>query len=332
MLKKYRSLKVLVLTTVLSFSLNSTAQDFSADFMSSPGKYKNKINLKQSYDFLFQSNGDSEESKKNASKQFDGSLSIPVYQLDKTTLALTAKAQALNFNDVTNTTNVKTVYNLYDYQYGITWATEEENKNTWSAQLSYGSASDKPFDSSDVSTFGATLTRKSVIDENSSWLFLLNYSNNRSFLNGIPLPGVAYSFTNAEKTNGGVLGIPFISYWYRPDQKIFASVFYLFPITLKAQAGYLFFGFVQGNLKFESSQQAYLLTNRANLDQRFFYDTKKIATSAKMFFGPFRNFEIELARVFDRTIYEGKSSFSIESDHLSLPAEWQISLSTQLAF
>jgi len=48
-----------------------------------------------------------------------------------------------------------------------------------------------------------------------SWLLALSYSNNRPYLNNIPLPGFAY-IIRGDRFNA-MIGFPFISADYRPD-------------------------------------------------------------------------------------------------------------------
>ena len=65
------------------------------------------------------------------------------------------------------------------------------DRRGWGAGASVGSASDVPFHSIHETIFSAAARYEIPSKERNSWVFLLNYSNNRTFLNNVPLPGVA---------------------------------------------------------------------------------------------------------------------------------------------
>ncbi len=103
-----------------------------------------------------------------------------------------------------------------------------------------GSASDTPFESiEEVSVmFNAFYNRR--VTRAGSWLYMLNYSNRRSFLADIPIPGVAYAYAPDRRTTI-VAGVPFIMVQY-PFGEIFSlDVRYFVPdmVKLEGSAGVL---------------------------------------------------------------------------------------------
>lgn len=268
---------------------------------------------------------------KYSEPRYDAQLFIPVYQNSNNTYALTGKAHHLKVDGSVNTSNFKAVDNLYSYQYGFGWSYEVADKSTWSISATYGSTSDRPFEGSNVSALEGTLIRKTMLSENESLSFFMNYSNNRTVLNNIPLPGLAYTFSNDAKTEGGSIGIPFVSYWLRPTEKTFLSAFMLFPAFVQAQAGYMVWGPLQANLKYEYGQQSYLRSDRSEKKEQIFHEASKAIAGLKGFLGPGTFLELELAHVFSRSLYDGKSVFEITSDRMVLPNEWQFSAALQVS-
>ncbi len=321
-------LSLYFLLIIFTLTGPAQAQEFLSD-REVPGKQKVKISFKNSSEIIVDSNDAG--SSPARSKQFEASLVVPVFQNDNSTYALSAKTRHLHFDNLPANANFIALENLYSHQFGFSWSLQEEDGNTWGLGGTYGSASDKPFEGTEVRSTEATLTRKIIKSPTAYWLYFLSYSNNRAVLNNIPLPGFAFVFSDEEKTTGGALGIPFLSYWWRPTPKLFSSI-YVLPSSLQMQAGYMLAGPFQANLKLEYGQQAYMRSGRQNLEERLFYDTKKIATSLKTYFGPARFFEIELARIFDRSLYNGKSAFDLTSDRMGIPNEWQFIAALQASF
>lgn len=304
------------------------AQDFLIE-QGQPGKQNYVFALKSAEDL---SHSDDAKSRGQSTKLIEGSAFLPVIQTEDSTYGLTARAHKLALRGIKSTANIIVPENLYEAQYGVRWAYQDADANAWGAGASVGTASDKPFEGSDVTIVNALVTRKIKADENSSWIYLLAYSNNRSFLNNIPLPGFAYLFMEPNKSSGGAVGVPFFSYWWRPTPKFSASTFYIFPSVVRAQAGYMLWGPLQGNLKFEQAQQTYLRSGRADRNERLFLDSKKAAVSLKSFFGRQTHVELELAKVFDRSLFNGKDVFKLSSDRFELPDDLQVSLAAQLSY
>lgn len=309
---------------VFSFQTVTFAQ-LAPDF-GAPGKHKGRISFKLAGDAFHESD------ESYVSDQNEVFFYLPVYQNENSTYAATAKSYNLSFSNLVSSSDFVPVNDLHSVQYGFAWAKEDTDKNTWGLAGNYGSASDKPFDSADVSSFDLTLTRKISKTATSSWIYFLNYSNNRTFLNNIPLPGFAYTFMEEDKTSGGVIGLPFVSYWWRPTDRVFASVLYLIPARLNLQAGYMLWGPFQANAKLEHGQQTFFRSGRAEKKEQIYYETSRAALSLKTFLGKDTFFDLEYARIFNRSLYDGTSAFEATSDRLRMPNEWQVTLSGQVAF
>jgi hypothetical protein len=313
--------------SLLAFALseNVFAQSLMIDY-GRPGKQNLRAFAKQSMDA---STGRRENQR---SDQLDALLYLPVCQNEDSTYALVGKAQHLRFPNLKANTNFVPVSDLYNDQVGVAWSQRDEDNNTWGLNANFGSASNRPFSGSDVTAIDATITRKYETSMRTSWLIFLNYSNNRSFLNNVPIPGFAYIFANLEKTQGGVIGLPFFSYWWRLTEDLSMSLFLLVPSTAQWQIGYMLGGPFQFNLKAEYGQETFLRSNRTQRDEQIFYEAAKAAASLKSYFGATTFIELEFSRLFFRSLYDGESVFDLISDRMRLPDEWQGSASLQMSF
>lgn len=309
---------------VMSFQTVAFAQ-LAADF-GAPGKHKGRISFKLAGDAFHESD------ESYVSDQNEVFFYLPFYQNENSTYAATAKSYNLSFGNLVSSSDFVPVNDLHSVQYGFVWAHEGEDKNTWGVSGNYGSASDKPFDSADVSSFDLTLTRKISKTATSSWIYFLNYSNNRTILNNIPLPGFAYTFMEEDKTSGGVIGLPFVSYWWRPTQRVFISALYFVPAKLNLQAGYMLWGPFQLNARLEHGQQTFFRAGRSDKKEQIYYETSKAAVSIKTFLGKDTFFDLEYARIFNRSLYDGTSAFKATSERLRMPNEWQVAASGQVSF
>ena len=152
-----------------------------------------------------------------------------------------------------------------------------ESDRTILASLTIGSKGDKLFHQFTDTQFTSNLIYQIPGENESGWLYTLNFSNSRTFLNYVPLPGFAYYFRPAESLRL-VLGVPFLALFWNPFEKAVFSLSY-FPInSLQTKFSYFLFGpahfYLQG--KFESAH--YLLNERASSKDRLFREN--INTSA----------------------------------------------------
>lgn len=261
----------------------------------------------------------------------EGFLYLPVYQIEGFTFGVGAKSRRLDFKDAPTGTAFVAPTSLEDREFSFGASYRQDENAVWGLNANYGSASDRPFDGANVSVLGVTLTHRAKTSPTTQWIWFLNYSNNRVILNNLPLPGFAATFHNDDKTSGGMWGFPFVMFWARPTPKTFASAFVLFPAVVRAQAGYLFWGPLQVNAKFEYGQQVYMMANRARKEDRLFVQGARGLFSLKAFLGPQTFFELEAGRAFRRSLFQGRSSFERDPEELKLPDENVIAGTIQLS-
>jgi hypothetical protein len=81
---------------------------------------------------------------------------------------------------------------LWDVRLGTLYRQKLENGWIGGGAVSLGSASDKPFAGMKEMELQATVFARKPDGGRNAWLFLVTYSNNREFLNNVPLPTFGY--------------------------------------------------------------------------------------------------------------------------------------------
>lgn len=109
--------------------------------------------------------------------------------------------------------------------------------------------------------------------EKDSWVYFLNYSNNRTFLNHWPLPGVAYKWKSDDKKWNFYLGAPFFFASWNPVKQFVLSYFTLLPYTHKLTAMY-FIKFIRVYGGLDVGPKSFVASFLDPDDARIYYDEK----------------------------------------------------------
>ena len=97
---------------------------------------------------------------------------------------------------------------LWSLDAGASYNHHLANGRDFGLNFGIGSDSDHPFYSMHETVFRAGLNYRVPSGDKNAWLFFLNYSNNRHFLNNVPLPGFGYFFKADEDKLQGIVGFP----------------------------------------------------------------------------------------------------------------------------
>lgn len=180
---------------------------------------------------------------------------------------------------------------LWDLQVGGNYFHLIEKERIVGASLTVGSASDYPFWSFSETTFNVTGTMMFPGDNpKSRYLILVNESNNRPFLNYIPIPGFIWFYT-PDPDDHLILGLPFAGYTHRwtrviGDQSLNFSIFYLVPASMKAQLVQDLTSWWKIFAAVDFRQEMYLLRDRPSTTTRLFYAEKRAYGGTSFIFGP----------------------------------------------
>lgn len=168
---------------------------------------------------------------------------------------------------------------FYSSEFGLNYKHHESEQKFWGFTASIGSAGDKTFNSRTKTVVGANAFYSNSIDPTSRWLWFLNYSNNRSFLNEIPIPGVAYVYRPSADFMG-VFGFPFIFMRVKWNESL-SSSFLLGPYIYRADLSQRIFGPVTAYLSADNSVQSFYREARSRDEDRLFYSESKALLGIK---------------------------------------------------
>lgn len=250
---------------------------------------------------------------------------VPVWVGEGHEVAVSGRYNELNFESQVPQRD------LYDLQLGATYTRRFEEKHFWSLNLSFGSASDRPFKDPSVNTVGATAMYMFPQNERGSWLLLVNYSNNRPILNNVPLPGFAYIYVPS-KTFRGIFGVPFASLYWEFVDSWSVMLFTVAPWIAKAQLGYRIAGPVQAFAGVDFSQMTYLRFGRTNMRERLYYDERKVFLGLRSPLSRFLFAELESGYAMGRQIFSAESYRPNPSGALELSSSFYARASLSAAF
>ena len=323
------SLSQILLGIILLVQVSSTA--YAADPFTDFGLGRPKVLSGNSFDYAGQVSPQTGTDGPNTSptileNQLRGSLLL--YKDEKDTWGLNAKAGSFHLGNSMTIPGDGVVIpqNLWDLEVGGSYRHKISDREESSLSASVGSASEVPFHSIREVIFQTTFIYKIPAANENSWLFFLNESNNRSFLNYIPLPGIAYMVHSPSTGIDAVIGIPFASIVYHPNPfwAFQASVFG--PAAYSLEADYIPSLTLQFYSVLNRAEQLWALSNRTDTKDRLFYERKKtglgvrstaLAPVALDLFGGWE---------FGRRFFEAESILSSDRQFADMIPSWFVQL------
>lgn len=287
-------IQLIFITFTILFSIPSGAQEMMSGLI--PPKFQ-KVTL--GYVGVFHENAEFPTGDATTSFQaFD--LSGPVLRNEQESWTASISGNELAVNPTQGTLS-----RFYDLKFGMGYTKALDDKRLWSASVRYGSASDRLFANPSVSTIGATWFYSYPVDETARWLYLVDYSNNRPILNNIPLPGFAYFYTPS-KTFKLVVGVPFASVNWEFHERWGLEGFTLLPWIIKGHVFYKLNDHAKVYAGLDFSQVTYYRAERANNEERVFYDEKRLFLGVKSPISRHLLADLELGHAFDRAFFEAE--------------------------
>lgn len=256
-----------------------------------------------------------------------GAVSFPVHKGESSTLALTARGQRtlLNRSLVFADRGVAVPKEFGTVEVGAAYTKKTLTSGRMSVSGTIGAAGTRVLDNGRSPILTANFVLDKPAAEGNSWLYFVNYSNNRTLLNNIPLPGIAYSFN--KPTSKIVVGLPFSFLLFRPDPWLFVSV--LSPFFATADLGYRVWGPIQIYSSVGWTPRAYQNLVDGSED-RLIYNKKEAALGARAFFGPLGSLSIAYVQEFDRKFLLGRSVSDASSDKIPVDASGGLQLKMRL--
>lgn len=249
---------------------------------------------------------EAEKGRDNSSvTNLDLRLQQTVYQSKKDLLAVGAKHEELSLSG-----NLLLLKDYYNQQGSFLFKRQKEVDQFWMTTVSYGTASDRPFKNARDNTLGANYIQRF----NAKWFGVLNYSNNRSFLNNIPLPGVFY-IHEMSREKMLILGFPVI-FWKTPLGPSWSFRYTTFiPWSHQLQLSYYGLGKVHPYLALVQAPESYFRHDRAEVEDRVFWFERRVGAGIEGKVTQKLHFDFFSGMAFDREIFEA-SDFSGEKENL----------------
>ena len=234
-----------------------------------------------------------------------GTIHQRLYRNEKNDFFVGARYREL---DLSSSTPMLRDY--YNHQLNLSYKRTMPGDLFWMTSISYGSASDRPFQDNRDNTLGVSYIQKF----NPRWFGVLNYSNNRTFLNNIPLPGFFY-VQEMSRDKALIFGFPFV-YWLRPlGRKWSLRYFGLMPWSHKLRVFYKA-GMLSPYIGFEQAPQSFFRHDREDEKDRVFWFERRIASGIEGTLGKYVRLDLSAGLAFDREFFEARN-FSEEKENLN---------------
>jgi hypothetical protein len=213
---------------------------------------------------------------------------------------------------------------LWDIQTGATYKRLAGAGREWTVNLTGGSASDKPYHSLNETTVRLSGVYRLPSGKENSWLFLLDYANNRGYLNNIVLPGVLYSWQKKEMGLSAVVGFPVLALSYKPDENWNASASLFGPRRFNSEISRRVTGPLRVYAGFDWTQEEWLRANRDDNKNRLVYGYKKWTLGLRSSIWKAVSLDVSGGREFDRSFFENRSTKNPDnsSNQLYFPGSW----------
>jgi len=239
--------------------------------------------------------------------RYNASLLVPIAQDPKEEWGMIGsfRGQDIKTEAILPDTKKDFPDSVWDVRLGPLYRKRFENGWIGGAVLTVGSASDRLFANIDVMELQATFFLRIPDGERNAWLALLAYSNNREFLNNVPLPGVGYWYEPSERYRI-LIGIPFAFLEARPSRDVSMEFSYLPVRSVRAKISYRFWGPLQIYGTFDWKNESYFLAERNDKRNRFFYYEKRLISGVRWNLSRQASLDLSLGYAFDRLYFEAR--------------------------
>lgn len=300
-------IKLLIFVSIF-FSFKSLAQDLGGLFR--PGPTGHSISLGQ------QVYGDSKvqgSTKRLQQREWQARVLGTVWDNEKWEVTAGVDAQDLILH------HPSTVLDTYRSFQGAVGVRRYSKKNQIRGMsLSYGSASDRPFAKSSNDTAGGNYLHQF----NKKWWGLINWSNNRTFLNNVPLPGVFYVSKMTPKETL-LFGFPAVLWRRRFESGFEVQYFGLLPYSHRAHAGWFWNRFHGVTLSYENRPRTFFRNDRVSKSERLFFVEQRAMLDVQGVFIPqILKWQIGVGTSFNRSVFEAKNIQQDKRFNLLLGDTW----------
>jgi len=172
----------------------------------------------------------------------------------------------------------------------------------------------------------ATAYREFPSRERNSWILFLAYSNNRSFLNNIPFPGVAYVFREPVPGLQATVGLPFVSVSYQPGKNWRANLSVFGPTNISVEGARRLFSESWGYARFERSPSQWLRAGRTERSDRLIFNHQEARVGVRSPIGNGVSMDLSAGRDSSRRFYESRDASRSGAPKAELSNAWVVAL------
>ncbi|MGE3682342.1 MAG: hypothetical protein AB7G93_11510 [Bdellovibrionales bacterium] len=246
------------------------------------------------------------EARENADPKFEeqrGSLNLPIWDGVDSSLAMILRGQRTSFGQRVYfpEKGVELPEEFGAADIGLAWSRETLSGDQLSASATYGHAGTKLLDNGHSAIVSANFFYEDR-GPTSSCLYFVNYSNNRPYLNNIPIPGVAYM--SRGKSHTWIFGLPFIFLSWRPS--LFSLTTSISPFGALIEPAFRIYGPLQifGNLSWSPRSYQGVVKHG---DDRLIADKKEVGGGLRMSFSKDASLSLGYIYAFDRRLLVARS-------------------------
>jgi hypothetical protein len=258
-----------------------------------------------------------------------GNISVPIARIQSDIIALSIAAGNLHLGSSSLTLNsgFQVPTDLYRAEFGAIYLHPIAERSALSIRSSIGYLGDAPFQNANELSLSTSASYSLPDGARSTWVFSLFFSNNASFLNYIPIPGVTYLYKTETLT--AAIGFPIASLQWTP----------IFPWTFSC--GYLLSG-LQAEMIYGSypkpqvfagiywNSNRYIPSQSTNSLYRLSFQEIKTSLGLRVPLGSGLLGELQFGRAFNRLIYLGTSLFDQSGGSLTFNDDWFVSWGIRL--
>lgn len=233
------------------------------------------------------------------------SLSALVWEKDHVDVRLNAgvRYEGIQTGAILPNTGLPFPDELWNVNLGVTGRYLFESGSALGASVSVGSASDEPFHSSAEIVESFMIFFKLPAGGQDAWFFALMYSNNREFANSVPIPSVEYLYHPSREFEAFV-GFPVEFIEWRPTDELSLRILYTPIHNIHAVATYTAADWLRLYAGFDWNTEGYLLVDRPDSADRFFYDEKRAKGGVRLLPGESWIFDLSGGYAFNRNYRE----------------------------
>jgi hypothetical protein len=218
---------------------------------------------------------------------------------------------------------------LQDVELGLGYRAAR-GMDVYGAFANFGSASDKPFDSYDETSLMLNAFYNRARSRSDSWLFMLNYSNRRSFLTNVPLLGAAYVHAPDRRTMF-VLGLPFLMLRYPLGARVDVSLNYFVPDQVKLEGAVNLWRGLSAVAGFSRDEDSFFIARREKSGEHLYYEESRVYSGLRFRARAGLRLALTVGYGLDRRFYQGEDGDS-ERDRVGLDEAADIGFSISRRF